>query len=121
MKTQINWTQLHSEAVEEFQRLIPLLFGPQNMSDADYAPAALKQASALIETISMAPAEIQNAFIENLPLFVACEIGRDDAKADATIAAQEAEEECDCDNCVEAREADKFGRDYDYDDEEESA
>ncbi len=118
MKTQINWKQLHSEAVDEFQRLIPLLFGPQTMTDAEYGPAAIKQAATLIESISNATPEIQNAFIENLPLFVACQIGRDDTEADAIIAAREAEEdeECYCEICVAEREAAEF----DYDDEEES-
>jgi len=104
MKTQINWKQLHSEAVDEFQRLIPLLFGPQNMEEEEYDPIALKQAGDLIAGIANSTPDIQAAFIENLPLFVACAIGRDDAEADATIAARDTgDDDCDCDDCVARR------------------
>ncbi len=111
MKTQINWTQMHTEAVEEFQRLIPLLFGPQPRTSEEYTPIALSSAARLIESISNSPPEIQNAFIENLPLFVACAIGREGI----VIPTDEHNdgEECDCDFCLEERAERTENRYYD--------
>lgn len=98
-KTQINWTKLHAEAVEEFQRLYPLLYGPQNITDEQYAPTALTQASRLIACISNDTPATHNSFIENLPLFVACAIGRDTAEMDADD--NDEADDCDCDECIE--------------------